>query len=181
MSNASFPQYAKTNHPDVLASIEETKRLRDEFFEKARVVSEKYTGESYAGYYNGWEYDSVHMTGIQADKLLPEMKTGQWKKPDGNKIEPYRNNPAFKDFCIGYKAAQIPGRGNIMWGGGRMGPGTLFVWDGYVYSYLGFTADLSEKSKEEAETYGWQEVLGSELHKAMEDFNVALKAEKTDA
>lgn len=169
-----FPTYAKTNHPDVLASMEKTKALREEFREKLRDVSEKYTGDRYAAYTSGWEHDRVHMSGIAADKLLPEMKTGRWKQPRNGVIEPYANNPVSKDFNIGYKADIVPGRGNILWGNGRMGTGTLFVWNGYVYSYMGFTAEISEKLASERDEYGWEEVLGSEIHKAIEDYNDAL-------
>ena len=176
MSEFNFPQHAKTNHPDVIASIEETHRREAEFREKVRIVSEKYTGDKFKGWLSGRTFEGMRLSQIQVtDEQYAELP-GQWKKCDHmGRTSPYANNKKVEDFNIGFRAANILGRGNFHMGGGYMGTGTVFLHDGYAYSHFGFLPDISEKAYGEIEKYGWEEIKASELHKALEDFNEARK------
>lgn len=176
MSNFSFPQTAKTNHPDVIASIRETERREAEFREKARDISEKYTGDRHKGWLSGGTFEGMHLSSIQVTEEQYAALPGQWKKRDHmGRTSPYRNNKKVEGFHVGFKADRIPGRGNFHMGGNYMGTGTVFIHDGYAYSHFGFLPGISEKSYGEIAEYGWEEIKASEFHKALEDFNEALK------
>lgn len=176
MSTYTFPQAAKTNHPDVIASINETLRREAEMRDAARAISEKYTGDKLKGWLSGRTFDGLRLSQIQVTDEQFASLPGRWKKRDHmGRTSPYANNPEVETFNVGYKPEHIPGRGNILWGGGYMGTGTIFIHDGWAYSYLGFAPDISEKEFAEIEKYGWTEIVGSELHKALEDYNEARK------
>lgn len=179
MSTYTFPQNAKTNHPEVIASINETLRRESEMLEKARDISERYTGDRNKGWLSGRTFDHKGLSQIQVTKEQYEALPGRWKVRDTmGRTSPYANNTEAKGFHVGYKPEHIPGRGNILWGAGYMGTGTVFIHDGWAYSYLGFVPDISEKEFLEIEKFGWTEIVGSELHKALEDYNEALKENK---
>lgn len=172
-----FPQFAKTCHPEVLEAVRVSERRWDEFLEKMRDVSEKYTGERHNGYFFGDRCGSAHMTGVRASQLI-QSAPGQWKKPIRGVTEPYSNNPARADFNIRYRAEPIPGRGNFHMSSGYMGSGMFFIHEGYAYSHYGFFIERGEAHRGEAEAYGWEEIMPSELHKALDDYNSNRKAGK---
>lgn len=174
-----FPESAKTSHPEVLEAIRESERRWEAFLEKMRDVSEKYTGERHHGYFSGDRFDRAGMTGVRASELNADAP-GQWKKPNRGVTEPYSKNPARADFNVGYRAVPIPGRGNFHMSHGYMGSGVFFIHDGYAYSHYGFPVERGEAHRGEAEAYGWEEILASELHKALEDYNASREAEETD-
>lgn len=174
-----FPQFAKTSHPEVLEAIRESERRWDEFLERMRDVSEKYTGERHNGYFSGDRFDRASMTGVRATQLI-QSAPGRWKKAVRGVTEPYSNNPARADFNIGYRAVTIPGRGNLHMSSGYFGSGVFFIHEGYAYSHYGFRIERGEAHRGEAEAYGWEEIMPSELHKALEDYNANRKAGETD-
>lgn len=177
MSDYTFPLQAKTNHPAVIASIEETLRRETEFRNKAREVSERYTGDPLKGWLNGRTYEGQRLSQIQVTEEQYKNLPGRWKQRDHlGRTAPYKNNPVCKEFHVGFKADRIPGRGNILWGSGYMGTGTVFLHDGYVYSLLGFKPQISEKEYSEIAEYGWTEIMASELHLALEAYNASRKA-----
>jgi len=165
-----FPQYAKTNHPDVIQALMVTDQRRSAFLERVRLVSEKYTTGAHNGYINGWHHDQMWMVGVKHSALKDDVP-GNWKKPTKGVTRPYSKNPADKDFRLSYKAEKIPGRGNVLRGMGRMGPGALFLLDGYVYSYLNFIPLRAEEEAGDYKAYGWEEILPSEAQKALDAYN----------
>lgn len=175
-----FPDFAKSTNVDVLESVRETYRRRKEFFAKLKEVSKKYTGVENAGFYSGSTFESMHMSGIGRAYVEDVSKLpGQWKKPDRGVLKPYKNNLVVTaDFSIGYKAADIPGRGNLVWGHGRLGTGVLFEFEGAIYSHFGFERfDMTETVAAEAEEFGWTEILASEYYKAKEGRQAQLDME----
>ncbi|GAA0187969.1 hypothetical protein [Glutamicibacter creatinolyticus] len=176
MNDFTFPQQAKTNHPDVIAAIEETLRREAEFRVKARAISEKYTGDPLKGWLNGRTFEGQHLSQIQVTEEQYKNLPGRWKQRDHmGRTAPYKNNPVCEEFHVGFRAENIPGRGNILWGSGYMGTGTVFLHHGYVYSHLGFKPQIGEKAHSEIAEYGWTEILASELHLALEAYNANLK------
>lgn len=176
MSNFSFPQMAKTNHPEVIASVKETERREEEFREKARDISERFTGDRMKGWLSGRTFEGMHLSTIQVTDEQYAQLPGQWKKRDHmGRTAPYSNNKKVEGFHVGFKADHIPGRGNFHMGAGYMGTGTVFMHEGYVYSHFGFLPSISEKAHSEIAEFGWEEIKASEFHKALEDFNEARK------
>lgn len=174
-----FPNYAKSSHPAVLASVRTIHEQYTGFLEKARAVSTKYTGSAGNGYLSGSPLDRMVITGIAASSVEASTLPGRWKKPDGDKIVPYASNPAHEDFDLNYKAENIPGRGNLIWGHGRLGTGNVFEHEGAIYSHIGFTThDLNERDAQAMNEFGWAEILGSEYHHAKEAIDKLATATK---
>jgi hypothetical protein len=163
----TFPQYAKTNHPKVLEAVRETLRRDREFGERVQSMAAALTGDQDAGYVNGDLFDKKVMVGI-ATKYKDQLP-GRWKKPDGGCVKPYKNNPISEEISsIRYKAVRIPGRDNLVFGVGYLGTGTVFEYEGWVYSGYGFQ---TEHSPEDQDEFGWVEIMPSEFYKAVEDEN----------
>lgn len=182
--NASnpFPAYAKTADPDVAEALRKTFADYNEFLEKCRDVSEKYTGHRGASYLNGHPLSGVYFTGISAKNIEdPAGLPGRWKKPDGDILAPYKNNPAATDFDIEHRATPIPGRQNLVVGIGMMGTGALFEHEGFTYSHFSFAMEpMSDRWAAEAKTYGWHEIPASEFYIAAEAYEASIEAERTD-
>lgn len=169
-TGTTFPMYAKTDNPHVCEAVRETERRREEFLAKARDMSIRLTGEPGNGFFNGWDFDKLHLVGFRSGTVLDG--NGRWTQPKSGVTRPYSNNPLRAEMsAIHYRAAELPGRGNVMWGGGRMGTGTIFEHGGHVYSGLSFTPDLTPVKAEQMVEFGWVEIMPSEFHKAMEDEN----------
>src|SRR5699024_4487250 len=99
----SFPQYAKTDHPEVVESIRETLRRDKEFGERVHALAERLTGDNGAGWVNGDLFDRKVMVGI--DRKYKDKLPGQWKKPDGGCVKPYKKNPIYEEISkIHYRA-----------------------------------------------------------------------------
>lgn len=166
-----FPNYAKSEHPAVIEAVRAIYASKQEFMDKARELSLKYTDGPGNVYYSGWFLDSLAVTGLSANSVDVSALPGKWKKPVRNVIAPYVSNPVTADFKIRHKAVDIPGRGNLVWGHGRLGTGIAFEHVGAVYSYFGFDRHpMSVDGQTEADRYGWTEILASEYHKAKEDY-----------
>lgn len=167
-----FPTFAKSTHPDVLASIRETADRFEQFQSEMRALSERLTGEPSHAFYAGSHYHGMTMTGISA-KVDPATLPGRWKKPCEGMQKPFKNNPVAADLeAVRYLAASIPGRGNLIWGHGRIGTGTIFEFEGAIYSHLGFDREpMNDTQAAAAEQFGWTEIVGSEFHRAFEGEN----------
>jgi hypothetical protein len=178
-----FPAFAKSNHPDVLESIHETHRRAKEFHQKMGDAAENIVGERNGIFYRGFMFDGQSFSGFSYQAVKAADVPGQWKKPEGGVTRPYKNNPIWDELKgLTFEAAKIPGRTNLMWGIGRMGTGTLFDHDGYVYSGINFPLDtMSEREAAEAEEFGWTEIMASEFHKAMETVNALRAAERGES
>lgn len=178
-----FPAFAKSNHPDVLEAIRETERRAKDFHERMGDVAEKIVGERNGIYLNGWMFDGQSFTGFSHAAVKNANAPGQWTQPRNGITRPYKSNPIWDELKgLSFKAADIPGRTNLMWGAGRMGTGTIFEHDGFIYSGINFTLhDMNEKQAAEAEEFGWTEIMASEFHKAMETVNAEREAKRGDS
>lgn len=177
MSQYQFPQYAKSTHPDVLQAIQTSNNTYDEFLKRARALCGELTGNPRAGMLNGWRGDRVQLSGLNADEVDPTTLPGQWKKPKGRTIAPYKNNPISERFAaLKWQHEQVPGRPGLFLGNGYMGPGTLFIYDGAAYSSIGF-APFSEST--DPADGAWEEIKASEFYAAVEAHNE--RAKKEDA
>lgn len=173
MTNPAFPQYAKSEHPDVIAAIRETARLAKEFYHKLDDLSEEITGGRGNGYLRGNMFDQQFCSGFDAKAVKEASAPGQWTKPEGGVTRPYKSNPLWQKMKdLGFTAPDIPGRENLMWGVGYMGTGIIFELEGWAYSGISFQLHpMSEKLAAAAEEFGWTEIMPSEFHKAMETEN----------
>jgi|SRR5690625_24275 len=168
----SFPQYAKTDHPEVLQALAENISLEREFGKQVDALAERLTGNSEAGFINGSLLRGYAMVGIDAD--YADVLPGKWKKPQQGVVEPYKNNPIYDEMqAISYRPVSVPGRGNVLFGfngaGRVMGTGLVFEYEGYVYSGLTFTIEAGRTG--DFEQYGWVEIMPSEFHLALEAEN----------
>lgn len=164
-----FPDYAKSDHKEVFKAFRAVKKQRVDFLTKAQEVSLKYTGRKTNAYVNGSEFGGMSFAGISAFSVNVDDLPGRWKTPAGNILTPFKNNPISEEFNFGYKAVNVPGRGNLIWGQGRMGTGVLFEHDGFIYSHIGFeTRDLNPRDEEAMNEFGWTEILASEYRSARE-------------
>ena len=168
----AFPQYAKTDHPEVLHALMENESLDEEFGKHVHALAERLTGDPNAGIVNGEVLRGNQMVGI-AEEYVDKLP-GKWKKPRNGFVEPYKNNPIYDEIqAISYRPVPLPGRGNLLFGfngsGRVMGTGLVFEYDGYVYSGVAFNIEAGQTAKHEE--YGWQEILPSEFHLAVEAEN----------
>lgn len=168
----SFPQYAKTDHPEVLQALAETDRRRKDFNNRVTEFLEKIVGNGkHPIWMNGSPHMGLTLIGLQPVDLDIESLPGRWTKPGRSGIRPYKNNPLSQEFDqLSYKSASIPGRGNMQLGEGYMGTGTVFEHNGTVYSRLGFKPDHTVEHDSQHD-YGWQEIMPSEFHTALEAEN----------
>lgn len=162
-----FPEYAKTSHPEVLATHRANIEAWGKFFEDARDLCEELTGRRDLLYFNGFSRHNTRATGLSHRDTRDIDLPGKWKKPDGNVIKPYKSNPIAKRFDeLTFKADALPGRNWLEWGDHHMGPGALFEHDGHIYSRYGFTP--RDDRPDDFDTYGWIEIKASEWHAAAE-------------
>ena len=170
MTTATFPQYAKTTHPDVIAAIEKIDQQYAEFIEKCRDLSREFVGHPDATRIHGWKLDGYNVTGLDASEVRKASIGGDWIKPTPQGYtRPKKSDPQYERFQIGYQAEPIPGRHrggcNVIWGDGYFGVGACFVHNGAVYS--GFRFQPTELI-EDSEEFGWTEIKASEYHAAVE-------------
>lgn len=180
--NKPFPTYAKTSDPAVAEALRKTYADYNEFLEKCRDVSEKYTGQRGASYLNGHPLSGVYFAGISA-KNVEDLSAlpGRWKQPKGDAILPFKNNPAMADFDIEHRATTIPGRKNLVVGIGMMGTGAMFEHEGSTYSHFSFAMEpMSDRWAAESKKHGWQEIPASEFYTAAEAYEASIRSEQAD-
>lgn len=167
----TFPQYAKTSHPDVIEAIIKAQEDFDQFLLRGRELSRFLTGDENRAMYRGNFLVGAHMAGLKVTEKQYKALPGQWKKwrREGITVEPYKNNPIMERLRGSDHPEQtIPGRRTMEWGVGFMGPGALFVHEGVAYSWFRF--ELSDQAPKDMKEYGWEEIKGSEFLKAKEDY-----------
>lgn len=169
----TYPQYAKSTDPEVIAAIvanEESERVaREQAFAFAKKHSdiEKPTVWSTG-------FDGFTLTGIESNEA---PKSGRWRN-GRRKTQwiPYRNNPLFAEFnAISVRRGKVPGVPGWIEGPMRndfthlTGPATLFILDGVAYSGCSETPTNNVPAN-----IPWEEVKTSEFYKAMETYNERL-------
>lgn len=160
-----FPKYAKTNHPEVLAAMEQTRQRAADFMAAARDLAEEITGDPHAARVSGYPLSAMSMVGFDADAIERVRPHGKWGRRDRGIIRPYKVNPIHQKMgSVFYEAAEIPGRGNMLVGQGRMGTGEVFEHEGYVYSRLDFTP---VRAALDFQKYGWVEIGFDEISHAL--------------
>lgn len=166
MTEYQFPQYAKSTHSDVLQTIRENETAYQEFMSNVRDFCEELTGNPLTGMLNGWKLDEVRMSGLHVNEVDPATLPGNWKKPSGVTIAPYRNNPVYDRMAaLVHKAPSIPGRPRLLWGPGSMGTGAVFEHNDAVYSKLGFRPLPDRVNPADG---AWIEIKASEFYAAAE-------------
>ena len=163
----TFPQYAKTNHPDVIAAVEKINQQYSDFIDKCREVSALYLNDPDHARIHGWKLDRFYLTGLDGRAVRKAGIEGWTKTNHHGYSRPKKSDPAYKNFNIGYHADSIPGRSrgnsNIIGGDGWIGVGACFIHDGAVYS--GFNNRPTDPV-ENVQKYGWTEILASEYDAA---------------
>lgn len=169
----TYPQYAKSVDPDVLATIERNKERKKEMVERARAFSQAHGG---GGDFYYSEFLGYHVTGIMGAE---KPTTGQWKAmPRSDGWVPYVNNPVNAEFeALQFTSDPTPGIPKLLHsaydsdGRQRVGHPTTFIQDGVAYSGTAITP-IDEVGVD----IPWEEIKASEFHAAMESYNEALTA-----
>ena len=171
-----FPQYAKTDAPDVIETVEGNKQGQQEVRERALAFARKYGGED-AGfrYSNFLDY---RVTAIDCDD---RPTAGQWKSgARGYGYAPYKNNPICAEFeDLVHRAKDVRGIPDLLHSGEDssgaqlVGSPTVFVIDGVAYSGTSMTpVDAMPDGSP------WEEIKASEFHTAREAYNARLPKSK---
>ena len=160
--------YMRSNHADVLAAWEELEARWRAFCEAGSAWAKKYTGQGSFMSDHGPLRDTACL-GVPANRVDRSALPGKWKKPDRGLVAPYANSDAARE-APKYEPPTIPGRPELFWGGLRMGTGTLFKHDGYLYSYVTIRDEAGDDTldAEVMDAYGWEELRGSEYQAARE-------------
>lgn len=160
--------YMRSNHPDVLAAWEELEARWQAFCKASSAWAEKYSGQGSFMVDHG-PLRSTACVGVPDSGVDRSALPGRWKKPDRGLVAPYANSEAARE-APEYEPPTIPGRPPLFWGGLRLGNGTLFKHDGYLYSHVNIRDEMGDDTldAEVMDAYGWEELRGSEYHAARE-------------
>jgi hypothetical protein len=164
----SFPQYAKSTDPEVLAAVQRNKEGDEAHHQKCLAFAIANGVENGAYIKSSWGGRALRA--VMGDK---KPTTGQWKKGGGGYgWVPYKNNPLYKEYDeLVFNHERVPGHdGSYMSGNLYMTP-TLFEFDGAVWSGMSHQPDDLRGGKPHSEEGGWVEVKASEFHAAMEGYN----------
>lgn len=180
MSETTFPQYSKTDNPEVLAVLERNRLGRRDVLQRACEFS-KLHGDTAKGSVFTSDWGDFVVTGIVSEE---EPKSGRWKRlPRTNGgWTPYKNNPLHEELeTFRFRQEQVPGipgwieSASRADGSNYVGNPRPFVLDGVAYiglSFLPVTPALDGSP--------WEEIKASELHAAMEAYNLANEAVRDD-
>lgn len=170
MTDHTTPQYMKTTDPAVLEAMQAAVESEREFFRYVNAVSMTLTGAEENVYHAGGTWRGRGIVGVRTQFV--DQLPGKWKKPHGALVEPFKNNPIREEWeAKRHPYMPIPGRRQVEWGDGYMGPGTLFEQDGVAYSGYGFLPRDPAPEGNEV----WEEILASEFMAAMEAYNDAIE------
>lgn len=169
--------YMRSNHPEVLAAWDAAVKEADEMIARAREWALGVSGQEVV-MYRGHIIDGLRVGGLPAQKVDATTLSGKWKKPDRGCLVPYKNNPAHDALKgLNTKGADIPGRPSVVIGGGMWGVGSVFKWDGYLYSKVSVRDDMAEdrwgEDQQIMAAYGWEEIRGSQYLTALEDLRAS--------
>lgn len=171
----TFPQYAKTTNPDVLATIRANLDGVADFHKRACAFAEAQGVE--LGAYFPSRFGGGH--GIRAIGGDTRPTTGQWKPGHGGYgWLPYKSNPLHSELVsIRFYERRVPGLPSTVTGPANrdwsrpMASSKPFIVD--EVEYVGFAfqpVDDGAKEPDPADG-GWEEIKASELHLAMETYN----------
>lgn len=171
MNQELFPQYSKTNDPEVLEALERNRIGRKEVLQRACEFS-KLHGDTPEGSVFTSDWAGFAVTGIVSSE---KPTSGRWKEllRSRNGWTPYKNNPLNEEMnSFQFREEKIPGIPGWIESASRS-DGSNYVGNPKPF-VLGETAyvGLSFMPITEAlEDSPWEEIKASEFHKAMEDYN----------
>lgn len=173
VSEHAFPQYAKSTHPEVIATVEANAAGWREHHAQACAFAERFGADRGAYFPGGWGARSS----VAAINAPAKPTDGDWKRgPSGYGWAPFKRNPLRQEFdALTFTRQPVPGLPEML-RGPDLGNGrhmivtpTPFIREGVAY--VGFSIVPAGHEYGPPVTHadgGWEEILGSEYHSALE-------------
>lgn len=170
---ATAPTYLTTTDPRVIDTITRNVAGRSRTHRAACEFAARH-GAANGSHYGGssLEFGSYSLRAIDT----PTKPTdGQWKAGyRGYGWVPYKRNPLAEEMAsIIFTPEPIPGLPTLMKHGNRVGSPVWFVQDEAAWAHLNYSTFEIITGTLDLETYGWEEVLGSQYHQAAEAYEAA--------
>lgn len=177
----TFPQYAKTTDPAVLAAVGANSVGWKAFHDSACAFAIA-NGVEGGSYYPG-SFAGSHRVRALGGEQRPT--TGRWKAGYGGYgWLPFKSNPLHAELeAIRFEEESLPGLPDMI-DGPYLPNGSHvlytpkpFIWGGAVYvGFSGAPVDRGRRNQPDPSEGGWVEILGSEFHAAKEAYLAAAKA-----
>lgn len=179
----TFPQYAETHDPAVIAAIEQNRLGVLEFHDRACKFAQAQGVE--AGTYYPSSFAGLHC--IRAIGGDAKPTTGRWKAGYGGYgWLPYKNNPLTAEFeGLKFSEADVPGLPVLVDGPYQRSGGHVvatprpFVHAGAAYVGFSFMPIDTGSPSPKPEDGGWVEIKASEYFTAAEAEDARRKAEQS--
>lgn len=168
----AFPQYAKSTDAAVIETIERNVQGLSDFHDKACAFAEAH-GAPLGGYYRSSFAGGHRIQAISGEKPT----TGRWKRGSaGRGWVPFKNDPLYAQFeAISFDEERIAGlpmlvNGPYLPNGSHLvATPRPFLHDGAAFVGFNFTpVEGGLSTAAEPADGGWEEILASEYHLAVE-------------
>lgn len=167
-----FPNYARTNSPEVLQLWEAHQEELQKFCQHVLAVLKIMTGNpNLTTFWGTGSYSAEYqVTGVQSADVADSHRAW-WKKPKRGVTAPYKKHSLYPQFAeLRYKAPSFGAAPTYLFGGELMGRPVFFEHDGYLYFGTSVTGYTARNSPWWEDASPWKPIKRWEWEKAKDEY-----------
>lgn len=172
-----FPNYARTNSPEVLELWQAHEEERQKFCKHVMAVLRVMTGNpNLKTFWGTGSYATTYtVTGVSNTEIA-ESHRAWWKKPKRGITAPYKNHALYPRFAeLRYKAPRFGDAPTYLMGDTLMGRPAFFKHDGYLYFGTHVTGYTASEEPWYEDASPWQPIKRWEWEKAKDEYTESME------